>query len=198
MRSRFREWPPFRLSWRSQKRTKDLPVQTQSLPALTKGQPKKTKEVAPNGGVSQASGGPKGAKRRKKHAEFERAEEVEALAERLAVFEGAFDKATRVAAKGKSSGCASGDYTRPSRSPDCELRDTDAVQHGLRSAAMKDPNCKKSGALVLANAVCSLLKVNPPRRNTPLPLRDEWASLGSGSMDTNATSNPSIETHMHP
>ena len=37
-----------------------------------------------------SSGGPKGTKRRKKHAE--RAEEVEALAERLAVFEdwGAF------------------------------------------------------------------------------------------------------------
>ena len=66
-----------------EKRTKDLPGQTPSLPALTKSQPMKTEDVAPDDGVLQASGRSKGAERWKKHAE--RADEVEALAERLAV-----------------------------------------------------------------------------------------------------------------
>ena len=66
----------------------------------------------------------------------------EAPAERLVVFEDTyalmFDKVTRVAAKKKSSDYASKDNTRPSRSPDYELGGViDAVQRGLRSAALK-------------------------------------------------------------
>ena len=82
-------------------------------------------------------------RRRKQHAE--RAGEV-GLAERLAVFEDAFGKVTRVAAKKKSSAYASEHETRVSRSPDSELREVIyAVQHELRSAAMKNPT--KFGAL---------------------------------------------------
>ena len=55
--------------------------------------------MAPDDRVSQAPGGPKGANR---HAE--RAEEAQVPAGRLAVFEDAFGKVTRVAAKKKTSG----------------------------------------------------------------------------------------------
>ena len=110
--------------------TTDVLVQAASLPATTKVQPTKTDDVAPEDGVSQASGGSKGAKRQNKHAE--RAKEVHILADRLTVFEDAFAKATRVPAKKKTSGYASKDDTRPSRSPDSELRGViNVVQQGL-------------------------------------------------------------------
>ena len=140
------------------------------------------------------SGGSKGAKRRKKHAE--RAEEVQVLADCLAVFEDAliFDKFTQVAAKKKTSGCASEDVTCPSRSPDSELGSViDAVQQRLRAAAARNP--KKSGGL--ANKVCVILKgdASPVKCTLASPRRSERMSSSSvGNMDTGGTSKDSIRT----
>ena len=137
------------------KRTKDLHVRLLALPTTTKVQPAKADDVAPDDGVLQAPGASRGVKRRRKHAE--RAAEVEdlVLAGRLAVFEEAFEKVAQVAAKKNTSGYASEDNTRQSKSPDSELRNIIvAVQQGLQTAATKDP--KKSGAL--ANNICTLLK----------------------------------------
>ena len=78
--------------------------------------------MAPDDGVSQVPGGSKGAKRRKKHVN-ELRRWTHLLNALHNVFEDAFDKVARVAAKKKPSSYASKDDTRPSRSPDPELRD---------------------------------------------------------------------------
>ena len=115
-----------------EKRTKSLVVLPPSSLAKTKTKTAKTADVAPDDdGVSLATGAPKGAKRRKRHAE--RASEVADLCDRLHVFEEAFEKVAKSAATKKPSGYSSEDDTRPNKSPDSELRSVvNAVQRGLR------------------------------------------------------------------
>ena len=135
-----------------EKRTKDLAVLPPPFPAKPKAKTAKAAGVAPDldgDRVSVVSGASKGAKRRRRHAE--RA----VLAARLTVFEEAFEKVAAAATKKKPNGYASEDDTRPSKSPDSELRNViyNVVQRGLQKANAKER--KTSGDL--ANKVCELL-----------------------------------------
>ena len=85
-----------------EKRTLGLAVLPPPSPAKPKTKTAKTADVAPDDGVSLASGASKGAKRRKRHAE--RASEVADLCDRLHVFEETFEKvATSASAKKPSA-----------------------------------------------------------------------------------------------
>ena len=139
--------------------------------------------MAPDDGVSLASGAPKGAKRRNKHAAREEA--VAELCYRLAVFEEAFEKVAQAATAKKPSGYSSEDDTRPNKSPDSELRSViNVVQRGLRKASARES--KKTDDL--ANKVCALLtKEGNLREYTPTkPRRSPWraSSQSGGSTDT--------------
>ena len=156
-------------------------------PPLVKPKPKTVKiadatpeEISDNG-VSQASGAPKGAKRRRKHAE--RATEMEGLSHRCNVLEEAFEKVVQAASTRKTCGYASEDDTRPNKSPDSELRSIVlAIQRGL---------CKKDTAVEpkktddLAKRVCALFggddDAGPytPVKLRRSPRRTSPASVGS-------------------
>ena len=71
-----------------EKRTQGLALLPPPSLAKPKTKTAKTADLAPDDGVSLTSGAPKGAKRRKKHAD--RADEVAELCGRLTVFEEAF------------------------------------------------------------------------------------------------------------
>ena len=93
-------------------------------------------------GVSLAPGAPKGAKRRKRHAE--RASEVADLCGRLQVSEEAFEKVAKAASTKTPSGHSSEDDTRPNKYPDSELRSVvNAVQRGLRKARVRRWNPRR-------------------------------------------------------
>ena len=123
----------------------------------------KTADVAPDDdGVSMSVGASKGATRRKKHAE--RSDEVAKLGDHLAVFEEAFEKVAQAATTKKPSVHSSEDDTRPSKSPDSELRSVvNAVQRGLRKTRAREP--KKTDDL--ANKVCALRTVTPTNIHPP-------------------------------
>ena len=137
-----------------EKRTQGLAMLPPPSPAKPKTKTAKTADVAPDDGVSLASGASKGAKRWKLKKHAERAEKVAELCDRLTVFEEGFEKVARAAATKKPSGYSSEDDTRPNKSPDSELRSVvNAVQRGLRKAHAME--LKKKGDLV--NNICALL-----------------------------------------
>ena len=130
-----------------EKRTNDLVVLPPPSPAKPNPKTAKTADVAPDpddDGVSVVSGGEAG-----RHAEG--ADEVNALADRLTVFEEAFDTVAAAATKNKPSGYVSEDNTHPDKSPNSELRHViTAVQRGLQKSNATE--AKTSGDL--ANTVC--------------------------------------------
>ena len=153
-----------------EKRTKDLAVLPPPFPAKPKAKTAKAAGVAPDldgDRVSVVSGASKGAKRRRRHAE--RA----VLAARLTVFEEAFEKVAAAATKKKPNGYASEDDTRPSESPDSELRKViTAVQRGIRGLQManaKEPKTSED----LANTGCALLNkdLSPVKYTLTAPRR---------------------------